>query len=93
MRVISYKRLCDFSHYSKTGNYVITWRGVKNINRKPQLVGGGGNFGPIYQKSAFETVQVLQSILAIQFGFIIWINGGNVSQLREHCVMVDVRCK
>ena len=51
---------------SKTGNDVITWRGVKIFNRKPQLVGGGGDFGPIHQKSAFESVQFLQSILDIQ---------------------------
>ena len=42
---VSYKRLCDFSHLPKTGNYVITWRGVKNFNRKPQLVGGGKTLG------------------------------------------------
>ena len=28
-------------HFPKTGNDVITWIGVKNFNRKPQLVGGG----------------------------------------------------
>ena len=52
-------RLCDFSHQWKTGNYVITWWGVKNLDLKPQLVGGGGgggHFGPIYQKSAFPNV-------------------------------------
>ena len=54
--------------FTLSGNDVITWRGVKNFNRKPQLVGGGGggNFGPIDQKSAYETVQFLQSILDIQ---------------------------
>ena len=31
------KALCIFSHLSKTGNYDITWRGVKNFNRKLQL--------------------------------------------------------
>ena len=37
---VSYKRLFDFSFLPRTGNYVITWRGVNIFNRKPQLVGG-----------------------------------------------------
>ena len=52
-------------HTAKTVNEVITWRGVKKINRKPQLV-GGGDFGPIHQKSDFETVQFHQTILDMQ---------------------------
>ena len=53
-----------FTHF-RTGNDVTAWRGVKKFNRKPQLV-GGGNFGPIFQRSAFKTVQFLQSILDIK---------------------------
>ena len=36
---VSYKGLSDFSHLPKTGNYVITWRGVQNFNGKLKLVG------------------------------------------------------
>ena len=38
---MSYKALCDFKHFPKTGNDVITWGGVKKFNRKPKLAGGG----------------------------------------------------
>ena len=53
------------------------------FNRKPQHDGGGGDFGPIYQKSAFETVQVLQSILDIQTYIYIYIYYNCVSIVYE----------
>ena len=37
---VSYKRVCNFSQFPITENYVITWRGVKNFNQQPQLVVG-----------------------------------------------------
>ena len=45
--------LCDFSHFPKTGNDVINWRGVKKFNRKLQLV-GGGKFWPDRPKISFR---------------------------------------
>ena len=53
---MSYKASCEVSHLPKTGNYVITWRGVKFFNKVTH----------VYQKSAFEIVQFLQSIQDIQ---------------------------
>ena len=47
-------RFCDSSHLLKTGNYVITWRGVKRLNRKPQLFGGGGALWPETPKISFR---------------------------------------
>ena len=54
-----------FTHFENLDG-VITLPGVKIFNRNPQLVEGCGGFRPISQKSAFESVQFLQSIQGIQ---------------------------
>ena len=41
-RVITF--FCEFSNLPKSGNYIITWLGVKIFNQKLELV-GGENFG------------------------------------------------
>ena len=45
-------RLSEFSGVSKCDNHVITCRGVRNFESKPQLVGGCQKF-PIYAENHF----------------------------------------
>ena len=46
----NYARLSEFSGSSKCDNDVITCRGVRNFEWKPQLVGGGQKL-PIYAQN------------------------------------------
>ena len=86
---MSYKRLCDFSHLPKTGNYVITWRGMKNFNRKPQLV-GGGEFWPDIPKISFRN----RPVSSINSGhtniYNIYLYIINKLQLRFNSIDIDI---
>ena len=62
----NYVRLSEFPRFSKCDNDVITCRGVRYFEWKPQLVGGCQKL-PLYaKKSHLETVQFLQSTRNIQ---------------------------
>ena len=54
---INNKALCDFPHFPKTGNYVVTWRGVKISNGNFNLL-EVGEFWPDIPKISLRNSPV-----------------------------------